>query len=99
MQIKNPRIAPYILLNIKPPSNDKIVFGRLNGTHIKYMEIKPKKPRRGLDQNHSSKHINSSNIFDLKSTVPVATRTGIIMKHDITINDFNEQSCLHIVNI
>ena len=49
MQIKNPRIAPYILLNIKPPSNDKIVFGRLNGTHIKYMEIKPKKPRRGLD--------------------------------------------------
>lgn len=49
MQIKNPRIAPYILLNIKPPSNDKIVFGRLNGTQIKYMEIKPKKPRRGLD--------------------------------------------------
>jgi hypothetical protein len=97
--MKKPRTAPYILLNIYPPSNDKIVLGRLNGTHIKYIEINPKKPRIGFDWNHSSKYINSSNILSFKSIVPVAIRTGIIMKHDITINDFNEQSCLHIANI
>jgi len=47
--MKNPRTAPYILLNIYPPSNDKIVFGRLKGTHMKYIEINPKKPRTGFD--------------------------------------------------
>lgn len=96
--MKKPRIAPYILLNIQPPSKDKITFGRLKGTQIKYMEINPKNPRIGLDWNHSSKNISPSNNYSFNRTVPVATRAGIITKHDSTINDFIEQSYLHIVN-
>lgn len=65
---------------------------------MKYIEINPKKPRTGLDWNHSSKYINSSNILFFKSIVPVAMRTGIIIKQEITTNDFNEQSYLHIAN-
>ena len=45
------------------------------------------------------KNINPSSICSFKSTVPVAISAGIITKHDKTINDFMEQSYLHILNI